>query len=204
MKSQFLIVLVILLFAKCKKDPEYHPVGNEMVELLGFQTGSYWIMKDSSSGVLDSLVCTHESSIYHGDKSRYEHRSYRIYENPQSSQVYDAFWRIDMRAENARDFSELYFSKSTAIEGVRYSPFISVPSQATSVMGDTEVRVAVINGLSVNGRNFNNVYHVHYSNKNILNNQHFYINHEVGLIKIVQDNEQSKRTLLLERWSIIH
>ena len=105
-KMIFLSVLMVIFFTTCKKDPdttEPEPgsdyVHQDLTAYSHFKTGTYWIYKDSTSGVEDSVYVYYDTSfVYHqtgatqadGDYMFYNCQAHSFYD------TYDYYYKISM------------------------------------------------------------------------------------------------------------
>ena len=59
------IILVIVLFASCKKEPKYYYFKDQRIrDALNIKQGSYFIYKDSVNGELDTAIITRYSNYF--------------------------------------------------------------------------------------------------------------------------------------------
>jgi hypothetical protein len=59
------LLIIVFLGTKCRKDntpPPTYYLPQEVKDYMYFQPGTYWVYKDSASGVLDSIIVTEANS----------------------------------------------------------------------------------------------------------------------------------------------
>lgn len=86
-KIIFLSVLIVIFFTTCKKDPDASPqppgpayTPQNLAAYSYFKTGTYWIYKDSTSGVEDSIyVYTDTSYSYYQNNGIQAEGNYMFY-----------------------------------------------------------------------------------------------------------------------------
>ena len=104
-KHTYLCLIAILFFSTCKKDPKILSstapgyVYEDIAAYSYFKTGTYWIYKDSTSGVEDSVyVYSDTSYLYHRTGTVQEDGDYMYYECHANSayDTYNYYYKIDM------------------------------------------------------------------------------------------------------------
>jgi hypothetical protein len=82
--SAFIVSLVIISFcASCEKGKKviYDSIAPELLDNYNFKPGSYWIYRDSATGIEDSLIATdyHTDTVENGSSLREVHYAPRIW-----------------------------------------------------------------------------------------------------------------------------
>ena len=64
-------LLILLFFDACKKcDEKQYPLSQKQLDFTNFKEGSYWIMRDSISGDIDSILLISNITRYSPDYSQ--------------------------------------------------------------------------------------------------------------------------------------
>lgn len=208
MKLKFLIVFFIACcLAACthNNDTYFQPLDATLKQKFNFQKGSYWIYKDSLTGVEDSFVSVEDTITRSSPTSRndiYEYLTVVItaYGTPGCSIGY-YFYGGDgyhIGAQLANNLIEPYYYS------VAY-PFTNYHfSSGTDITSDTILSTPY----TLAGNTFYNVVQLFYGQtSNHDNDKLCYINDSVGFIKMrlpYQDaSGKSVKVLELQRWHII-
>lgn len=82
--SAFIVSLVIISFcASCEKGKKviYDNIAPELLDNYNFKPGSYWIYRDSATGIEDSLIATdyHTDTVENGSSLREVHYAPQIW-----------------------------------------------------------------------------------------------------------------------------
>lgn len=96
-KYIYISLLIVLTFTACKKDPDTKEPSvppythQDLTAYSYFKTGTYWIYKDSTSGVEDSVYVYYDTSfLYHQTGTVQADGDYMFY-NTQSHSYYDSY-----------------------------------------------------------------------------------------------------------------
>jgi hypothetical protein len=156
-------------------------------------------MKDSVSGAFDSITRRNAEEYFQGDDDKWERKEFTFYDRQNSTTV--ATWTLTLGAIKGSSYSQIWYVHQKA--KVYFDPFISWPmiSEAYSNY-DEEIfyRFEIIPSLSIAAMSFNNVYHVQCFLPRSNGQFHWYINKEVGLLKIIHKIDTINRNLEIVRW----
>ena len=218
-KVIFLSVLIVIFFTTCKKDPDTSEpkpgsdyVHQDLTAYSFFKTGTYWIYKDSTSGVEDSVYVYADTSYLYfrtgtvqqdGNYMYYDCRAHSYYDS------YNYYYQIDMG----------YYSLSTKEVGtvrIRTKPgdyvgetFLMSNRFVTNDMitwylgtGSTYYKEFYAN-INILGTNYYNVAKF-YDSQNLSEYEsptNFYIAKNIGIIK--KEKADSNKVWNLLRYNII-
>ncbi len=189
--------LVIGLYA-CKKKLPNKPIDADLKAAFSFKPGTYWIFKDAISGQIDSFYVrrTYTFNQTSGNPSyTFDEINIDITEmnlHPAGSDT--ALWRIGL-IQNILNLSDYYLDNFVNFDDILY-PFISGP-QSSAVYAES---INLISSFNIGNNNFNNVADIHFS---IGLSDDFYLNSDIGFIKIILQQRGANRVWELQRWKIV-
>jgi len=195
------LCICIMGMYSCKKN---NPIPHKIIDAhlkgaFDFQPGTYWIFKDSLTGQVDSFyVRNNWNSIYTNASPSYTYDGItvdikEVNELPIGSDT--ARWGIGL-AQNQLAFSDYYKDDFFNYDAIIY-PFTS-GIQPYDVYPES---IILMSSFSINNSTiFNNVAEICYSGGV---NDFFYLNSDVGLIKIVLNQRDAIRVWELQRWNIV-
>ena len=202
-------VLVSTLFinAGCKKQIQDKPISAEMLSWFNYKAYSYWIMKDSVTGDLDSIFCNGTQTIYYivDKKYRYFSKTILFIEFKLDGTYYGGSFNLIMASKENNDVSLLAYGTAAAKSQVWYDPFLNIPYESSGSSTSYRAQNLTVNyfpSLIINNQAFDSVYDLQYTFPNSPAVEHWFINRKAGFLKIVQDNSLVKRTMLLQSWNI--
>jgi hypothetical protein len=202
--------MLLLVISSCKWKDEYLDVDNDLLDSLTFPKQSYWIYKDSVTGALESVVMDTFASrmeLINNAHHTYTHSNYHTTNLREYIDGIDsALWQIQMLNDGEHNSVSMivkYDPYRASILLAAYAPVLTRPLQGLNynVLADDSTEMTFIPSLTINGRTFENVVHVHYF-KGVNRAENIYMNLNVGIIKLDQHSMGFHRTLELERWHI--
>ena len=204
------LVLVCFCAIGCNKAIEDKNISDEMRSWIAYDYGTYWLFKDSASGILDSVVPTHgiyQNATTEDKKYRYHHGGISLYEYSIDSGLMNGGFGINVDATQDENVSRLLYRNK--IGEVGYEPFLILPiihggTNHTYGYRDQNMSVVYLGSYTMSGHTFDSVYKFIYSFPNNSKTEYFLLNRKEGFIKLVQDNEIVKRTLVIQKWNVIH
>lgn len=213
MKYWLSAFLLVCILASCQKEERYFDVDADIVSAFSFPANSYWILKDSATGELDSLaraqVTSHTDIIGMDARSTTRATSYYtdVYEYREQATDTAAIWQFQFYNDGEHNWVSLMMKLRPAYASVdltAYNPLFSRPAVNgfTDQWSNQTNEVEVIPVITINGQQFDSVYHVRYYSTNGRKDEHFYFNLKVGVIKYEQHWLNLHRTLELERWYV--
>jgi hypothetical protein len=219
MKKSPLILLILLLIictmAACShSDPTIVYLNATLKQKYNFQKGSYWIYKDSLTGVEDSMVVistTLEISSPSNNNIRTEGLRCDIRECDSKPDSVSSLFLISATEGSSSSFSFKVSIANLLNQGLGF-PYLTYPFKNISyrsTLGDSIIITNIPTPYLLAGNNYDNVTQLlQASQPNLYYNNCCYINDSVGLIKIrtpyedIAGNKQIK-VLELQRWHII-
>ncbi|MBS1645002.1 MAG: hypothetical protein JST21_18770 [Bacteroidetes bacterium] len=184
----------MMLTACPAKERRHDKVPEEVIAFFDYQVGSYWVMKDSATGVLDSFYVT----TYYVDKSSYwENTSvYILRENA------NAYLSVDLDPASVRLGSG--FTNSNI--GVSYDLAINYPFWLGKHDSyNAQYEMFFYPKLTINGSSEDSVY-VACGNSNSPGNSYsdtISFNRSKGLLQMNFNNTLEKHNWILQRQKII-
>jgi hypothetical protein len=162
--------------------------------------GSYWIMKDSVTGNIDSILFVSNSpKDAHGQVETY---GGALIEKNNTDTLF--YWTYIVAGGNGLI---VCFSNNLNNLGTEYRPIVSNPFSTTGAFPNLTNKgryyCEIIPQAIINGHLCDSVYHYHCIMYDSTYNDHIYFNKQFGLIKIIQKNPIANRTLFLEQSHIV-
>ncbi len=222
MKNITLSVLIgILILNACNPTPKVtnYPINADLKAAFYYQIGTYWIYRDSISGMIDSFYVTtsgeanqipSNGSNYSVDNITIQILEKNISPVPTSSTLYcwDYFYQANII------FIDFFFDNNS--HPTEYRPFINYPFQATITTEFYAMTYSylaykninnIYNNYVVNGNSFTNVAEInHWVVAPIMSyNDVFFISPEAGIIKMRLNHplDSLYRVWELQRWHIV-
>jgi len=184
----------------CKKN---NPVPHRIIDAdlkgaFDFQPGTYWIFKDSLTGQIDSFYVRGTSMANNTSNNpsyTYDEMDIDIKEVNESPIGADtARWGIDLE-QNKIYLSDWYIDNFADYDPIVY-PFTS-GTQTSAVYNQS---IILLNTVTSGINSFNNVAIINFTGGL---NDYFYLNADVGFVKIVLNQRGANRVWELQRWNIV-
>jgi len=185
----------------CKKN---NPVPHRIIDAdlkgaFDFQPGTYWILRDSLTGQVDSFYVRGTSSnnltsgnpSYTFDEITVDIKE--VNETPAGSDT--ARWGIGLE-QNEVGFSDWYDNQYFNFDAIVY-PFTS-GIQPSAVYNQS---ISIPNTVTIGINSFNNVAAINFTSSWL--NDYFYLNADVGFVKIILNQSGATRVWQLQRWNIV-
>lgn len=211
------VVLTSILFTgalfSCTKPVPNHPVDPAVKAAFAYQPGTYWIFQDSISNEIDSFFVTSMTTnkLPYPDVGTTQYTTDQIQvvitdentTNGQATATYTVFLILNsllLKFEENRDDAET--------QGITY-PFVLGTQLISSHNGHPDT-LTVLPSISINNNLFDTVaiYHTQFNDITIANrniDDYFFINANVGLIKIVLNHtlNSTYNNWKLLRWHLV-
>jgi hypothetical protein len=223
MKKTALFFLIIITLFACKKKPDNNVIhiNGALKAAFNFQPGTYWIYKDSLTGIMDSFFVT-KNTYFTTTNYPYTIESIGIniseYDYHITSLIDTQWWSFSYQS----NMFDLRYQENKVFAGeIDYFPLINYPfSDTLSTCAGCIVRgqygqnnvISIFNFFVVNGQTFENVVEVfHTVNLAPFENYGqynasdlFYICPNIGIIKMSLNHPQDSinRVWELQRYSI--
>jgi hypothetical protein len=207
----FFPVYLLLMFSSCYKIArETYFVREDAKTWFNYKKGTYWIMKDSATGLSDSFAtwATGRGFSEDGiDHHQYEYYSCHIDQYHDTTIVGTA--QIRMGCTRKVSLGSLYFNaiadSGTFIQPMQYYGFMNFPFTPSPDLGSSgqKVEIDYVGAFPVEGVLYDSVYHLMYYHPDSTGYEHFYINRTSGFLKIAQRYGWLKRTLTLQRVNVV-
>ena len=185
------IILIGMALHGCHKNTKQNiPINAELKAAFNYKPGTYWIYKDSVSGMVDSFYVG--SNVLTVGESPIDYLDILIAEEnifPGSPNSKKYYWEYIYQS----DVINVVFSFLGNISPIRYDNFINYPFQQTihglsqGYEGDPDTSfVNLLSAYTHNGITYNNVAQIrHYVTAPIVAyNDLFYLSADVGFIKM--------------------
>ena len=215
-RHAFVIVVVLLAaFCGCRQKVTFHPINLALKKAFNYQVGSYWIYKDSITGVIDSLYVT--SSVY---------GAFQINNNPlemrdllgidfsvnDGNSSHIEKWAISAY-ENIFEFHK-FGSGYDGVENIIGEEMpLDVPfpfTDTTSWSESDSFYVRILPTFNVNSKVYTNTVLISLNNdyrikSTAMYNDLFYIDTAIGIVKFVFNHESDSilRIMVLQRYHVI-
>lgn len=184
-------LIATLLLSACQKDKNESQslIDSELKAFYDFEPGSYWILKDSASGALDSLVVANKYSSFRNSSGViYESVLLDMRTHSLSTSNINSFWYIELRDMTTAGLMIRNFDQQTT---GRVSLLVSPPSRpglASYSQDGTTYRDVYVSGATAKDS----------SSTRVL------MNAETGFIRLNLAFEQYRRNFSVLRHRIIH
>ena len=204
---------LILQFATCKKPTPYIAITPGLKSGYAFNFGSYWIYKDSISGLTDSAYIYNSYDVntkINGDHEELYFTIKLIDSIATHIEKWNTFlWSnyINVSFENNKDSTENY------IYGERLIDFPLVVGDCIYVNSTIRRRIeSIYNKYYLNGVVYTNVALVHFwidtsinKNQKIVYNDYMYLCPNIGIIKMVFNHQKDSvhRVLELQKYKTL-
>lgn len=196
----FILVFSVSLLVGCKKQVTHHPVSTEFKEWTLYQVGSYWIYRNDSTSVLDSVylpqppfyeVCYDADHLY----DTYEH----FYIKFQSSFIMDAY--LTSRKGGGDDLQVRFYGGG----GV---PVLESKAEINKFYGDSSTTYYLykerLQNYQFEGNSYPEVIHsIYQQTGNSIDIYNFLIAKNVGLIKVYGTWNDTTRSWSLLRYRAV-
>jgi len=199
--KSLLSMLCFGLLVSCnpkKQETKYYYLSDGLKDYFGYQNGTYWILKDSLTGNIDSLVATNYQVIQRNlanDVVAEEAAAYLISYHLANGDK-DTM-RLLVDADTYAEYSFLNnSSNNNRLNG--YFTY-KYPFSAISQDGIETTSLATA---TINNTVYSNVYRYYYQ----IDNQHFdeiLINHDSGFVRIVFNDQIAHRILQLQHSNVV-
>jgi len=198
----------IMLFANCTKTPSatHILIDSFLVKNFNYKPGTYWVYKDSITGEEDSFYVHDNVSTSTSSGNNYnsleDNININIYQNS-SANIKQANWFVNMNGK----VLDIRYSGNITIE---YVYFLIVPYQLGLLNNSNEDSgyvVSINNSVSINKKTYAGV--VITKHKNNLDslypsyNNTFFINNDMGIIKMVLNQGTLHNIWELEKCNIV-
>jgi hypothetical protein len=192
------------LFISCKKEPEYYPLSSEFEKYYLFQQGSFWVYKNDSTGVLDSVYLNlppqYFDIIYEESGPKYE----RVFLDV-SSLNFSAY-RADAAFYEGHDVLQMRFPTHPDYD----LPVLISGGMAVEHYDHHNGYYRYIESyreMTLNGKDYSDVIQTQafFLNDNYsVDEYRFYFAKNVGLIKLSGHWNDSTQSWSLIRYNIVH
>lgn len=195
MKHIIPIIAVIIVLISCKGETKFmhHPVHKDVKDYFYYKPGSYWVMRDSLTGRMDSFAVVHSESI--------------VYSTPDESGevIYCGMHQYRQNTPGEKDSVLLRLSNGWTVS----IDFFSAYKYAYSYMtfGGFRPEDSLVGDFTILNRTYKNVqisnpYAVDSNNKPVYGSK-FYVNKTEGLLKMVLPQTDQKYVWELLRSKVI-
>ncbi|MBL7719097.1 MAG: hypothetical protein JNL72_09715 [Flavipsychrobacter sp.] len=181
--------------SSCKKEPVNHVIEERIRQHFNFQTGSYWIYKDSMTGIEDSFVVEsnysfQKQAIFNSDETQ-DIINIVIREYRNNSISPDSFVLTCTMRRNY--MAEIFDFEATGAYSVGYGPLFIYPftpgGLPVGLVLDNNGDGSIVNiypSYTINNTSYTNVALVNHSfgSSSKAHNDYFYISPDVGIIKM--------------------
>lgn len=215
----FLLLVGLCLLQACRHKqalPKYEYLDVAFKKAYDFKKGSYWIMKDSLNGRIDSFVAVDHINTFIelSNNSATEQSTIDIVRYNISPQDADTLDQFTIYLRNARQFQPIYMQvNNDSFKYFNYAPvvypFVAGKYVSSTIPRDT-ITTEYVDLLNAGGHTFLNVAAINLQNtytRSVLFqfNDVFYLNETEGLVKISMDHasDQLHKRWELLRWKII-
>ena len=224
------IFLVGITLCACNRDSITKvPVNADLKTAFNYKPGTYWIYRDSISGIIDSFFVRSNEDIYtnttNGSSKSIEDIVMNIseYTNiPTLSKIDTQSWIFDFETTM---FNIYFYDNKIYDNQVQFFPLINYPFQTSLssyplISNYYEVEkgtvINIFDAFTLNGQSFNNVAEIsHSANINASQNSSlnspysyndlFFISSDVGIIKMSLNHPEDSmnRVWEIQRWHIV-